>query len=174
MKALPDELGRDEDEQAVDAVHAAMYKALRWAESMDSRAPPSDEAVMAWRTAIEAFEDGYSTYAAILILGLCDVGGQELPVVARNFFHLLIARLLENKNKRGLPRREVRVRFKIYSEAERKKGRTSRLHGESVDKVVVNDLIKMYGCSYGAIDEIVRPRASRPHLKRHRFFCEPE
>lgn len=174
MKALPDELGRDEDEQAVDAVYAAMDKALRWAESRDSRAPPSDQAVMAWRTAIEAFEDGYSTYAATLILGLCDVGGQELPVVATNFFHLLIARLLENKKKRGLPRREVRVRFKIHSEAERKKGRSSRPTGVSVDKVVINDLIEIYGCSYSAIDEIVRPRASRPCRKRYRVFCEPE
>lgn len=174
MKPLPDEVERDEDEQAVDAVHAAMDKALRWAESRDSRTPPSDQAVMAWRTAIEAFEDGYSTYAAILILGLCDVGGQELPVVARNFFHLLIARLLES-TKRCLPRREVRVLFKIYSEAERKKGRSSRSKGVFLSDKVIDDLREIYGVDSGsALKEIVWPRRSRPHKKRHRFLCEPE
>lgn len=175
MKAPLDELGRDEDEQAVDAVHAAMHKALRWAESSDGRAPPSDQAVLAWRTAIEAFEDGYSAYAATLIFGLCDVGGQELPVVARNFFHLLIARLLENKKKRGLPRREVRVRFKILSEAERKKGLSSRLQGVRLSDKVINDLCEIYGVDRAStLKEIVWPRGSRPHKKRRRFFCEPE
>lgn len=171
MKPPLDELGRDEDELAVDAVHAAMNKALHWAESSDSRTPPSDETVMAWRTAIEAFEDGYSFYVAVLILGLCDAGGQELPPEARNFFGWLIARLSEKEKRRGLPRREVRVRFKILREAERKKDRSSRLPRVFLSDKVKKELSEIYG---GSVEEIVNPRACRPYRKRYRVLGEPE
>lgn len=173
-ESLPDELGLDEDGQAVDAVHAAMEKALREAESRDGRAPPSDQAVLAWRTAIEDFEDGYSLHAAILTLGLRDAGGHELPAEARNFFHGLMARMLENKKRRGLPRREVRVRFKIHCEAEREKDRSSRPRGVSVPEKVMKYLSDIYGCGVSSIDEIVKPRASRPHIKRLRVLGEPD
>ncbi len=155
-----------EEEQAIDALLAITGTALDASGYRNVEISPSDKSYVRWQVAIDAWrDDGFAALITILVNGLRDADGAELPPEARAFFLELIAQKTKTRKRRSTPDGLIR-RFYPYLLAEEQKKDPSQREGVEAHRKVKEDLAKIFGVTYTAVDMMVSRRASRQLLKR--------
>lgn len=154
-----------EDEQALDALFAITGTVLDASGYRNVEASPSDKSYVRWQVAIDTWrDDGFAPLITILVNGLRDADGAELPPEARAFFLELIAQKTKTRKRRPTPDGIIR-RLYPYLLAEEQKKDPSQRKGVAAHTKVIEDLAEMFGVTDTAIGMAVSVRNSRRQHK---------
>lgn len=151
-----------EEGQALDALFAISVAVLDASGSRNVEVSPSDKSYVRWQVAIDTWrDDGFAPLITILVNGLRDADGAELPPEARAFFLDLIAQKTKTRKRRPTPDGIIRRLYPHLLAEEQKKDQSQRGLGVTPSEKVMEDLADMFGVTKSAIGMAVSVRTSR-------------